>query len=215
MESEPDMWRWMDDIPARRDDRFRELYRQNLEALVGYALRRVSVPADAADVVAEAFLVAWRRIDEVPPGAQARPWLFGVARRVLANHRRGDLRRGSLADRLRQDLDRHVRIDDVATTDPAAAAVRDVLDRLGEDDREILRLTTWEGLSPSEVATALEIPPATVRTRLHRARRRLRQLLQPECEGMALVAARVERSDRAGHVGAGERTLAPGHEEEP
>ena len=199
----------MDDIPARRDDQFRVLYQQNLESLLGYALRRVSVPADAADVVAETFLVAWRRLDDVPPGTEARPWLFGVARRVLANQRRGELRRSSLADKLRRDLDRHVRFEDGATdgatADPAVAAVRDALDRLPEDDREVLRLTTWDGLAPTELATALGIPPATVRTRLHRARRRLRQAL-------AANGAGLERSGRDGHVMAGERTLAPGRD---
>ena len=74
--------------------RFRELFDSHFRELLGYALRRVGSPEDAADVVAETMLVAWRRIDEVPADGTARLWLYGVARRVLANHRRGQVRRG-------------------------------------------------------------------------------------------------------------------------
>lgn len=69
--------------PDEREARFTALFESTHRALLAYAVRRVADPADAADVVAESFLVAWRRIDEVP--ADARPWMFGVARRVLAN----------------------------------------------------------------------------------------------------------------------------------
>src|SRR6478672_7119633 len=75
---------------ATREARFEELFARTRSALMGYAVRRVGDPADAADVVAETYLVAWRRLDEVPPGEETRLWLFGVARRVLANHQRGN-----------------------------------------------------------------------------------------------------------------------------
>ncbi len=84
--------------------RFETLYGATYHQLMGYALRRTADPADAADVVAETFLVAWRRIDVVPTGDAARLWLYGTARRILANQRRGSQRRLALADRLRQDL---------------------------------------------------------------------------------------------------------------
>src|ERR1700754_806724 len=84
--------------------RFRQLFEAEARSVLGYALRRTEAREDAADVVAETFAVAWRRIADVPPGAQARPWLYGVARRVLANQRRGELRRRRLADRLRERL---------------------------------------------------------------------------------------------------------------
>src|SRR6476469_3060928 len=86
------------------EDRFAARFERTHVALLGYAVRRVADPADAADIVAETFLVAWRRLDDVPAGAEARPWLFGVARRVLANHYRGERRRHALADRLRDSL---------------------------------------------------------------------------------------------------------------
>lgn len=79
------------DADARRV-RFTDLFDRTHAPLLAYAVRRVADPADAADVVAETFLVAWRRLDDVPAGEAARPWLYGVARRVLANHYRGERR---------------------------------------------------------------------------------------------------------------------------
>jgi DNA-directed RNA polymerase specialized sigma24 family protein len=75
-----------------RRHRFEELYAAHHASLLGYALRRTANTDDAADVLAETFLAAWRRLDDVPPGPQARLWLYGTARRVLANQRRGELR---------------------------------------------------------------------------------------------------------------------------
>ena len=89
---------------ASRRVRFEEIYAANCGPILGYALRRTGNGDDAADVVAETFLTAWRRLDDVPPGDGARLWLYGVARRVLANYRRGERRRFELADRLRPDL---------------------------------------------------------------------------------------------------------------
>jgi len=89
---------------AARRDRFTDLFDRTHGPLLAYAVRRVADPADAADVVAETFVVAWRRLDDVPTGQAARPWLFGVARRVLANHYRGERRRLALADRLREQV---------------------------------------------------------------------------------------------------------------
>jgi RNA polymerase sigma-70 factor (ECF subfamily) len=85
-------------------DRFRRLFAATERELLAYVLRRVDRAEDAADVVAETFLVAWRRLDKIPPGDEARLWLYGVARRQLANQRRGRLRRSRLADRLRAEL---------------------------------------------------------------------------------------------------------------
>ncbi|MEV4259420.1 RNA polymerase sigma factor, partial [Spirillospora sp. NPDC049652] len=85
-------------------NRFEDLYAENRAKVLGYALRRTGDPQDAADVVAETFLVAWRRLDDVPPGDEARLWLYGVARRVLAGQRRGERRRSALGARLRSEL---------------------------------------------------------------------------------------------------------------
>ena len=154
---------------------FQRLYASYVDPVLGYALRRVATPADAADVVAETFLVAWRRRADVPAGEAARLWLYGVARRILANQRRGDLRRSALGSRLRAELP-------AAVPDPAGpVAVRTdavrALAQLGEADREVVELTAWEGLDSREVAEVLGITPVAARARLSRARHRLRGLL--------------------------------------
>jgi RNA polymerase sigma factor (sigma-70 family) len=153
--------------------RFRRLFDDAERDLLSYALRRVQRPEDAADVVAETFLVAWRRLDDVPQGAEARLWLYGVARRQLANQRRGQLRRSQLVDRLRAELPDALAAP-TGNEDERAAHVRAALQRLGDDDRELLMLSSWEGLSPGEIATVMKLPAVTLRSRLHRARKRLR-----------------------------------------
>jgi RNA polymerase sigma factor (sigma-70 family) len=158
------------------EDRFRQVYASNFEALLAYALRRVEQPADAADVVAETFLIAWRRNREIPPDGTARLWLYGVARRVLANHHRGGVRRERLGQRLRQRLTATVAPDPGAEV-PERLDMRAALSRLGELDREVLLLTVWEGLEPREASTVLGVSPAVVRTRLSRARSRLRGIV--------------------------------------
>ncbi|HEY0189155.1 MAG TPA: RNA polymerase sigma factor [Cellulomonas sp.] len=153
--------------------RFTALFQQTRSALLAYAVRRVADPADAADVVAEAFLVAWRRIDEVPSGDEARPWMFGVARRVLANTHRGERRRHALADQLRAAVVEVAPAVDVDT----ATDVRRALEQLDEEDQELLRLTAWEQLARDEIALVLGVSRGAARMRLHRARRRLAAVL--------------------------------------
>jgi RNA polymerase sigma-70 factor (ECF subfamily) len=116
--------------------RFRRLYAEQFDALLGYALRRVDRAEDAADVTADTFLVAWRRIDDVPEGEEARLWLYGVARRTLANHRRGEGRRGSLGERLRRDL--ATSVPDHAPEVSERATLRSAMHRLADRDREVL-----------------------------------------------------------------------------
>ena len=156
--------------------RFGGLYRDQGRAILAYALRRVEDPEDAADVVAETFLVAWRRLDEVPIAARARLWLFGVARRVIANRHRAERRRTRLAERLAESL----RTELATRPAPAgeAAEVLRAMGGLGDDDRELLLLVSWEELSPGEAARVLGISSLAARSRLHRARRRLRGLLE-------------------------------------
>lgn len=187
-------------MSAERSERFRSLYQAEAVAILGYAARRVGRPEDAADVVADVFTVAWRRIDDVPAGEAARPWLYGVARNVLSNHRRGAWRQDRLTDRLRGEL--RVMATAVQPASEDADIVRDALGRLSADDRELLQLTAWEGLSPNEIALAMDVPAGTVRSRLHRARHQLRRELQ-----------RGERCAPTGHVCADERPLVTEHGE--
>jgi RNA polymerase sigma-70 factor (ECF subfamily) len=163
--------------------RFAKLYREEGRAILEYALRRVDEREDAADVVAETFLVAWRRLGEVPLGDGARLWLYGVARLTLANLHRAERRRtrlgARLAETLRTELSAHV-----APAGEAAEVLR-AIGELGEDDRELLLLVSWEGLAPGEAARALGISALAARSRLHRARRKLRHLLdEREMEGL-------------------------------
>jgi RNA polymerase sigma-70 factor (ECF subfamily) len=176
------------DVPLdRRRERFEEFFAANREAVLGYLLRRTGNRHDAADLLADTFLVAWRRLDDVPPGEQTRPWLYGVARRALANHRRGEGRRHALADRLRSELaetDEPVRLPD---NTPAAIAFQ----ALPEQDRELLSLVAWEELDIAQIAITLGITRNAVRIRLHRARRRFAKLLAPT---RPLLALREEAS---------------------
>lgn len=161
---------------ASAPQRFDVVYRTHFDPLLAYAIRRTDQPADAADVIAETFLVAWRRQAEMPGGEETRLWLFGVARKVLANARRGSGRRDRLGERLRRSLSV------LPEPDPTGAAstrltVRAAMDRLGDLDREVLALALWEELTPAEIARVIGVAPGAVRTRLSRARVRLSELL--------------------------------------
>ena len=153
--------------------RFRTLYEANFTPILGYALRRVGNPEDAADAAAETFLVAWRRLDNVPVGDEERLWLYGTCRRVLANHNRGNTRRGRLGGRLRAALAEQT-VPDPAGDVVLGLTVREALARLPSTDREVLQLSSWEHLEPREIAVVLGVSARAARTRLSRARERLR-----------------------------------------
>jgi RNA polymerase sigma factor (sigma-70 family) len=157
--------------------RFSRLYRDHEQEILRYALRRSADPQDAADVVAETFLVAWRRLGDVPVHDEARLWLYATARRMLANHQRGIKRRTRLAERLREELRRQLPLQ-AATERP----VLDALATMSDADRELLMLVAMEELSPSEAARVLGVSTMAARTRLHRARRRLRARLGEQSE---------------------------------
>ena len=158
-----------------REQAFRRLYAAHFDAVLGYALRRADRPEDAGDVTAETFLVAWRRLGHAPQEQEMRPWLYGVARRVLANHRRGERRRTALGDRLRRELKAYV--PDVSDDVVQRADVTAAMGRLSGRDQEVLELHLWEGLEPREIAEVLGLTTVVVRPRLSRARARLRDLL--------------------------------------
>jgi len=154
-------------------DRFRRIYEAHYGAVSAYARRRLTDGDLAQDAVSETFLVAWRRLADVPTGSDTLPWLYGVARRVLANQRRGNLRRAELSSRIARewlpdrDVDAGVLFDDERRT------VLSALVRLRSADQEILRLAVWEGLSHRQIGLVVGCSEATVAVRLHRARARL------------------------------------------
>ncbi len=151
-------------------DSMARLHEAYADAIHAYALRR-SDRETADEVTARVFLVAWRRRDSVP--MEPLPWLYGVARRVLAEERRGAARRGALRERISSsDAHRPSELPDVSDVELAAA-----LGGLSSTDREALLLRYWEELSPEQVAVALGCSRATLAVRLHRARARLRRAL--------------------------------------
>lgn len=162
--------------------RLERLYRDHADRVHAYAWRR-SDAATADDVVAEVFLVAWRRLDRVP--AEPLPWLLAVSRRVLANRRRSNRRAAALQDRLQEVF-----------SPPQSCAVDhtvlSALAALGERDRELLLLIAWDGLSQAEAAEVLGIRRPAVATRLHRARQRLADALAAQADG-ALSEMEVRR----------------------
>jgi RNA polymerase sigma-70 factor, ECF subfamily len=171
----------MDDSP--RAERFERLYTTHYASVLAYALRRAP-RAEADDVVAETFAIAWRRLADVPE--EARPWLYEVARRVLANRRRAEERRSALLDRLRQAPATASRSTDELRALATAFAA------LPEHEREALALVTWEGLSTAEAARAAGCSDVAMRVRLHRARRRLRRWLDDSEQSVANPATRME-----------------------
>ncbi|MCC5580474.1 sigma-70 family RNA polymerase sigma factor [Microtetraspora sp. AC03309] len=152
--------------------RFVEIYEHAYEPILGYVLRRCRDPEDAADVVAETFTIAWRRVEELPDGDEARLWLYGVARRVLANHRRGELRREQRTEALREHLASLSLLAHARSPEEDFSPVGRVFRTLSDGDRELLSLAAWERLDTGQLATTLGISRNAVRIRLHRARKR-------------------------------------------
>ncbi|MCX4408231.1 RNA polymerase sigma factor [Streptomyces sp. NPDC059837] len=165
----------------RQRARFERLAHVVVEPLHRYLLRRTS--ADMVDdILAEAMLVLWRRIDDVPglgsaPGSlpdpdDVLPWCYGVARGCLANARRADGRRLRLVERL------------IRTQEQLPAGVADhsdlhaALAALGALDREVVRLWAWEGLAPRQIAEATGLTSNAVSIRLHRAKKKLAEQLR-------------------------------------
>ena len=147
--------------------RFRALYAQAYGPLRRWAQHRGISGADADDVVAETFTIAWRRFDDIPADA-AIPWLYGVARNVVRNHARREKRRTALQRVAPRDLVAH------APDEPSDTRVlRAALDALRDDDREVLRLVAWDGVDAAQLPIALGCSPSAARVRLHRARKRL------------------------------------------
>lgn len=161
----------------QRVERFRSVYDSSYPDIEAYCRRRLGSDR-AADAVSETFLTAWRRFDDVPADRSARLWLFGVARRVVANQ----LRTTSRQDKL------HLRLVEQPTTQqPGADVMADsmleqspfvqALAMLSPDDAEVLRLVAWEELSHADAGVVLDCSANAVGVRMHRARQRLADAL--------------------------------------
>lgn len=160
---------------------FEELFIEHRDAVWRYALRRVAHD-DATDVVADTFLVAWRRSDDLP--AEPLPWLLGIARKVIATKRRSAARRANLRARLQGELQ-----------GGPASAVDDRLElieafmSLSERDREVLTLVVWDGLDVQQAAAVIGCSPPSFSVRLHRARKRLQDRLPRDTRPFPLTAS--------------------------
>ncbi len=159
----------------------------NAPMLLAYLARRVRSSEDAADLLADTLLVLWRRAAALPVrDEEVRPWMFGIARKVLLRHIRGTTRRAALADRLRGELER--------TPHPGLADPADRIDlhralaELQAIDRDIILLHHWDGLTLVEIGRTLRMKDGTVRSRYHRARSALRDALASETEPQAQAA---------------------------
>jgi RNA polymerase sigma-70 factor (ECF subfamily) len=159
-----------------RTQRFDALFAAYGPDIVAYCGWRAASADDAQDAVAEVFLVAWRRLDEVPHGDAARVWLYATARRVIANQRRAGRRRVALRERLADAGARQAPDRAEAGADGDEALVHEALDILRPSDREVLLLAEWEGLTPEQIGAVLGCLAVTARGRLYRARRRFRAI---------------------------------------
>ena len=161
-------------------EEFRTLYDAKYRYVFAYALRRTLSEASAQDVVADTFLVAWRRLPNVPTGDETLPWLYGVARRVLANQRRGDARQSHLVQRI-GDNEHIASAGDVEHTVMVIESGRETvaaLRMLDPDEQELLCLVAWEELSHRRIAGMLECSENAVAIRVHRARTKLRRHME-------------------------------------
>ncbi|HEX6868080.1 MAG TPA: sigma-70 family RNA polymerase sigma factor [Candidatus Limnocylindrales bacterium] len=173
--------------------RFDALFRAHQRAVLAYAARRTPTLADAEDIASETFAIAWRKVESIPAGEGALPWLYAVARRVLANHHRGSGRRERLMTLLRQepDVPTPLRLGD-EHDGPAFLA----LASLPAADQEVLRLVAWEELGNQQIATVLGITANAVAIRLHRARTRFAEALARDPGGGSADGAKYPGTSR-------------------
>lgn len=157
---------------------FEPLFREHYRPVLAYVRRRAA-SEDVDDVVADTFLVAWRRIERVPRDSPL-PWLLAVARKTIATQRRGAARRDALHSRLQSSIGGEAESSSLG--EPSTGAVAAALARLGPKDREALTLIGWDGLRPRDAAAVMGEVPSAFYVRLHRAKRRLRRLLDEAAE---------------------------------
>jgi RNA polymerase sigma factor (sigma-70 family) len=176
------------------------MYHEHSGRVFGYALRRTSCE-EAKDLTSETFRVAWERLDVI--SEDPLPYLYGIARRLLANQKRGGRRRAALIEKLRSEASAEDPLSHEGTEEwlelergsagspdrPADPSIRIAVSRLSAADQEVLALTYWEGLSSVATARVLGCTRAAVLVRLHRARRRLAdELSRAEFEERASIA---------------------------
>ena len=169
----------IEDSPEFRRERFRILYNDLYDDLWRYVQRRSISTEEARDTLSEVFLVAWRRLEDVPEGNEARLWLFGVARNLVKTSWRKRKRSGDLVVRIGSEMSTRGITDEELDNSGVLKIVK-ALQFLSENDQEILRLLAWENLSHKEISVVLGCSENAVAIRIRRARVRLMKVLQSE-----------------------------------
>lgn len=160
---------------SSRSALFDEVIRENEEDLLRYFQRRLINSADAAEAFGELLLTAWKISRKMPADrVEARMWLFGVAHKVLLTARRTLVRRSAALERFVDEMS----LVEQSPPDDSSFEIRDAIDRLADEDKELVRLVYWDGLRSHEAAAALGINPSTARSRLSRAKQHLRAALE-------------------------------------
>ncbi|KQP01871.1 RNA polymerase sigma factor [Leifsonia sp. Leaf264] len=164
---------------AEREDRLEAVIRATASDLLAYLERRIDPRADAADVLSEALIVAWKKASRLPSDdVAARMWLFAITRNTLLNARRATSRRNDATSRLRVELSLVSAADDPDNV----LAVRDAVNNLPLEMRELVELVHWEGFSIAEAASITSVSPSTARSRYSAAKAKLRRALTTEVE---------------------------------
>jgi RNA polymerase sigma-70 factor (ECF subfamily) len=173
--------------------RFTDLYEAHYRHVLAFLLRRTGCTSTAQDLTEDVFLVAWRKLDDIPDGDEAAYWLFGVARKTLSAHDRKAIGRMRIAQRwLTPTNDRVPQPDDVVIRRDEDRILERALNRLRDRDRELILMAYWDELPHAAIAELLGISRSNVDVRLHRAIRRLGKELQRSdhvwVEGLATKA---------------------------
>jgi len=154
------------------------IYEQHFNAVAAYCMRRL--PAHVAnDAISETFLVAWRKLDQVPHAPGTLPYLYRIAGNVIAHQRRTFARQGRLRSKLGRIAPDVAAAPDIQVLDYAAhSEVRDALADLSDADREAIRLRAWEELTIPQIAEVLQISTPAAQKRISRALQRLERALR-------------------------------------
>ena len=169
----------IEDSPEFRRERFRILYNDLYDDLWRYVQRRSINTEEARDTLSEVFLVAWRRLEDIPAGKEARLWLFGVARNLVKTSWRKRKRSGDLLVRIGSEMSTKGTTDEELDNSGVLKIVK-ALQFLSENDQEILPLLAWENFSHKEISVVLGCSENAVAIRIRRARVRLMKVLQSE-----------------------------------
>ena len=186
----------MPEVPPTRTARFEALYQQHWPQVMAYCLRRMR-SADAPDACSETFLIAWRRLDDVPLSPDTLPYLYGIAARALSNQLRALHRRSRLDAKL-------LNLGVAPPPDPSALVLQSsrqqevvgAIQKLGPKDREIVMLYAWEDLPRETIAQMMGMTRAAIDQRIHRSYQHLARMLEPVIETSAINSPPIAEKGR-------------------